>query len=112
MANPNEKQPIAGLTREDLLAIIEATRKPVKTEKEVRDEAQLAEDRKQMGQMLEVARRNKLETQASCSHKRKDGTTMCVYTSDPINKLYCQKCAAWIGPDKVAVFNEHMQLVD
>lgn len=113
MANPNEqaKQQIVGLSKEDLISIIEAVRKPVKTDKEVRDEAQQEIDRKAMQETLRRAEENRLNSQKLCRHMRRDGSTQTVYITD-LHRLYCQACAKWILPDaEPELFNTHYQLV-
>lgn len=112
MSKPNEAAPAvtAGLTREDLIAIISEIRKPVKTEKELREEEQLEADRRSMMETLKIAERNRRQAQKDCSHKRRDGSTTSVYITD-LNRLYCQKCAKWIIPtDEPDLFNELYQL--
>jgi hypothetical protein len=112
MSQPNEntKATIGAMSHEQLLMLIEAMRKPVKSEKDIRDEEQAAADRKQMGEILEQARRNKLEDQKNCSHMRANGSTTAVWTGHPINKLYCQACSAWIGNEQPELFNRLYQL--
>lgn len=109
MSQPNAKETVA-LSREDLIAIIEAARQPMKSEKEIRDEKQALADREQMGKLLEQGRVNKLAEQKACQHMRRDGSTTTVFCGLPLNKLYCQKCAAWIGPDQAELFDKHFQL--
>jgi hypothetical protein len=113
LANPNEKAPAQniGMTREDLLAILAEIRKPVKSEKEIREEEQKALDRKAMGETMAQAERNRLRAQELCSHMRGNGTTTAVYVPEPINKLYCQACAKWITPENdFELFNRLSQV--
>jgi hypothetical protein len=105
----NAKNEVIGLTREDLLAIIAEIRKPVKTEKEIRDEQQQAIDRAAMAEALKRAEDYRKHVKKTCKHKRSNGTTTAVYITD-LNKLYCQACADWIGTDRPELFDELYQL--
>jgi hypothetical protein len=112
LANPNEKTPAQniGMTREDLLAILAEIRKPVKSEKEIREEEQKAVDRQRMGETMALAERNRLRAQELCTHMRSNGTTTTVYITD-LHRLYCQACAKWITPDEdFALFNRLSQV--
>lgn len=125
MANPNEskQQAISGLTKEDLIAILEAVRKPVKSDKELRDEKQLELDREAMAATLKDAAARRLQDQKDCRHMRRDGSTQTVFIAD-LGRLYCQACQKWIcavpvldekGNVVIAaepeMFNTHYQLV-
>lgn len=98
------------MTREDLLSILAEIRKPVKSEKEIREEAQKEIDRKAMGETMALAERNRLRAQELCSHMRGNGTTTTVYVAD-LNRLYCQACAKWIIPENEPdLFNRLVQV--
>lgn len=106
---PNQKDEVIGLTKGDLLQLIQELRKPVKTEKELRDEAQAETDRKAMAETLKQNQQNKMARQQSCSHMRANGSTTAVYVVD-LNKLYCQACSKWIAPAESELFNKLYQL--
>jgi hypothetical protein len=95
LANPNDKT--VSITLDDLKTLITEIRKPVKTEKETRDEEQQKVDREASREGLIQAEKNRLHKIATCSHMRSNGSTMAVYILD-LNQLYCQACGGWITP--------------
>jgi hypothetical protein len=94
LANPNEK---LSISISDLKELFAELRKPVKTEKEVREEEQQKIDREAMRETLIQNEKLRLHKIATCSHMRPNGSTMAVYILD-LNKLYCQACGGWISP--------------
>jgi hypothetical protein len=98
------------LTLGDLQTLIHEIRKPVKSEKEIRDEARQEADREQMAATLKLAEENRLARIKNCTHMRSNGSTTAVYISD-LGKLYCQACAGWIDPrTEPEVWNRIYQL--
>ena len=87
MANPNDKT--VAITLDDLKTLITEIRKPVKSEKELREEEQQRLDREAMKETLIQNEKRRLHNIATCSHMRANGSTTAVYILD-LNKLYCQ----------------------
>jgi hypothetical protein len=93
-------QPVApALTPESaalISQIIEAARKPVKTEAEIAAERAKEQERADMRAIYAQKDRNKAAEQNTCQHVHGDGVgTHVVYVPD-LNRLYCQNCALWI----------------
>lgn len=108
MPAPNNE--VIGITKTDLFELIKEIRKPTKTEKEAREEAQAEADRQNMMATLKADAANKLKRQEDCSHMRRDGSTTAV-SVECVGKLYCQVCAVWIDPfEKPDLFNRLYQL--
>jgi phage terminase large subunit-like protein len=109
LANPNESKTVS-ITLDDLKTLFTEIRKPVKSEKEIREEEQQKLDQAASREGLIQAEKNRLHKIASCSHMRPNGSTMSVYILD-LNKLYCQACGGWISPtENPEVFNRLYQL--
>src|SRR5439155_11045102 len=89
------KQALAGLTAEDITRIIEAARKPVKTEKEIRDEQTREEERANLRAIHKQADRNKAADQNGCQHEHPNGVGTAVVYVAGLNRLYCQPCQLW-----------------
>jgi hypothetical protein len=100
MPEKNEVKPAAPVIDPSVAALIKdivvEARRPVKTEKELREEA-AAEDLRVNMRVIEKNRQtNKANEQNACQHVHGDGVgTHVVYVAN-LNRLYCQKCQAWI----------------
>jgi hypothetical protein len=104
LANPNDKT--VAITLDDLKTLITEIRKPVPTVKEIQEEVQLKAEREAMQETLKQNERNRLYKMETCSHMRGNGSTTAVYVHEPLNKLYCQACSAWISPiEQPELFN-------
>jgi hypothetical protein len=76
--------------------IVVEARKPVKSEKELREEASAEDLRVNMRQIEKNRQSNRAANQNACQHVHRNGVgTHVVYVAD-LNRLYCQKCEAWI----------------
>jgi dTDP-D-glucose 4,6-dehydratase len=110
----SEKQvpaPIA-MNEETLLKLVEAMRKPVKTEDQIREEAQKKADRETMGELLKQQEANRVANQAACLHTRRNGTTPAVFVADALGGYFlCQHCRKIVRPrEEPDLFNKLMQL--
>jgi hypothetical protein len=109
LATPNESKTVS-ITLDDLKTLITEIRKPVPTEKELREAEQQKLDREVSREGLIQAEKLRLQKIASCSHMRPNGSTTAVYILD-LNKLYCQACGGWISPtEHPEIFNRLYQL--
>lgn len=88
--------------RDILMSVIQEARKPVITEKELREIAQLQEERKQNAANVKLERENRMNLRKNCSHFRRDGTCRAVYVKgsgpDSGNFMICQFCQGIIMP--------------
>lgn len=89
-------QEVKNLTSADIVEIIKAARTPVKTEKELRDEAVAQQERAEMKDIFEQGERNKAADQNGCQHEYPTGVGTPVVYIASLNRLYCQHCALWI----------------
>jgi hypothetical protein len=110
----SEKQapaPIA-MNEETLLKLVEAMRKPVKTEEQIRAEEQAKKDRAIMGELLQQKEANRKAEQSACTHTRFNGTTCAVYIANG-NYMLCQHCHKVIRPsEEPALFSKLNQLAN
>jgi hypothetical protein len=89
---------VTGLTADDIVKIVEAARKPVKTEKELRDEAAIKAEQESMRAIEKQRQANRAAEQNGCQHEHETGVgTPVVYVAS-LNRLYCQHCHLWIFP--------------
>ena len=90
----------------ELLALVEALRKPVKTDKEIAAERAQEQERADMRSIEKQRQANRAAEQNSCSHEHETGVgTPVVYVAS-LNRLYCQHCHAWIfsNPQEAAFY--------
>lgn len=90
-----EKESLVGMSKQDLIDILNAVRQPVLTEEQQAEKRQRQEDRKALGETLKQAEANRVQNQVNCTHKRFNGTTAAVYIPN-LDRLYCQHCHGWI----------------
>jgi hypothetical protein len=76
--------------------IVTEARKPVKTEKELREEAATKAEQESMRAIEKQRQANKAADQNACQHEHESGVgTPVVYVAS-LNRLYCQHCQLWI----------------
>lgn len=99
MSTPAQKEPTVNIGAQELkdilMSVIDAARKPVVTDKELRDQAQAQDERKANAALVMQERANKLSLQKSCSHMRRDGSTRAVFVKGE-DFMICQFCQAII----------------
>lgn len=85
-----------------MLEVLKEARKPVVTEKELREQAQLQDERVQNSANVKQERLNRIHLRKTCSHMRRDGTCRAVYIKgsgpDSGNFMICQYCQAKVHP--------------
>jgi hypothetical protein len=85
-----------------LVEVIKEARKPVVTEKELRDQEQLQQERLANAANVKQERQNRINLQKTCSHMRRDGSCRAVYIkgsgADSGNFMICQYCQAKVHP--------------
>ncbi len=100
----------------DILAtVIAEARKPVITDKEIREEEQAREARRANAEASKQEAANKKFMQDTCSHLRRDGSCRAVFVKgsgpDVENFLICQFCQCIIRPsEKPELFNKLFQM--
>lgn len=97
---------LVGLSKEDLIELLQAVRQPIVTPEEAAAKLQKEEDRKTMGETLARAEANRIQEQKNCAHMRSNGSTPAVYIAN-LNRMYCQHCYGWIYPQHVEGAKPH-----
>jgi hypothetical protein len=99
-----------------LTAVVVEARKPVVTEKELREEQDRLDMARSNAASVKQLMENKARLQAACSHLRRDGSSRCVYVRgsgndpDASNYLLCQYCQKFIFSNETELFNKHLQM--
>jgi hypothetical protein len=85
-----------GLTAEDIVKIVEAARRPIKTDQEIREAANKEAERASMREIENRRLANRAAEQNGCQHEHETGVgTPVVYVAS-LNRLYCQHCHLWM----------------
>ena len=100
----------ATINLDDLKTLIQEIRKPIKTEEELKAQAEKEQSRKDLGETLKQAAINRRAIQDNCSHMRSNGSTSGVYIQNG-GYIFCQVCADVIRPnERPEIFNRLFQL--
>lgn len=105
-----QEKPSLSISVDQLKELIEAVRKPIKTETEIRAEEKAKQNRAALAATLKQNAENKRQEQENCSHMRSNGSTTAVYVTT-LNAMLCQKCGLLIRPEERSeIFNRLYQI--
>jgi hypothetical protein len=107
---PKSEDAAMSFSKQDMIDILEAVRKPVKTDEQIREERTKAQERAELAQSMRESEANRIANQRACTHMRKDGSTLAVYVTS-LNFLLCQACGMVIKPvEEPELFNRLLQI--